>query len=82
MSVIQNIVVEYCPVHRFPLTKVLVAGTDFKLNTDGTVKGYGTNPVNELVVGVLIRFYRKGMVLFILISIWSRVAILCQFRMA
>jgi hypothetical protein len=52
MSVIQNIVVEYRLVHRFPLTKALVAGTDFKLNTDGTVKGYGTNPVNELVVGV------------------------------
>ena len=48
----QNIVVDYHPVHRFPLTEVLVAGTDFKLNADGTVKGYGTNPVNELVVGV------------------------------
>ena len=52
MSTIQNVVVDYHAVRRFPMTKLLVAGTDFKLNTDGNVKGYGTNPVNELVVGV------------------------------
>lgn len=52
MSMIQNIVVHHYPVHRFPMTKLLVAGTDFKLNTDGKVQGYGTNPANELVVGV------------------------------
>ena len=49
---IQNTVVDYHPVQRFPLTEVLVAGTDFKLNAEGNVKGYGINPVNELVVGV------------------------------
>ena len=49
MCMIQNIVVvDYYLVYRFPMTKVLVAGTDFKLNTDEKVKGYGTNPVNEL----------------------------------
>jgi hypothetical protein len=49
---IQNTVVDYHPVHLFsPLSKVLVAGTDFKLNAVGNVKGY-SNPANELVVGV------------------------------
>lgn len=52
MSSTLNVVLDHYPVHQFLSTKVLVAGADYKLNTDGTVKGYGTNPVNELVVGL------------------------------
>ncbi len=51
-SLINNVILEYHPVHRFLMNRVL-DNNDYVLSVDGlNVVGYGENPLNVLVSGV------------------------------